>query len=263
MMAEPTPSDADRDPHFIGWLPVPRAYARFLVPVVAGLLVATAVAAGLIARGQRSPGDGRWDDDRTTTFEGVAYAEPYAMVRVPGAGGDGTVATVLLVEEGKFGAKGRMHPLDGQPVRVTGTLLYRDGVRMLELAAGDDGLRPAPLSSASADLLRRSPPQFLGRVTVRGEIVDSKCYLGAMKPGGGRTHKGCAALCLKGGVPPLLVTRDAAGGTACYLLASATGGPLGQEVLDLVGEQVELDGVLESWGDIAVLKTAGGSFCRR
>jgi hypothetical protein len=84
-----------------------------------------------------------------------------------------------------------------------------------------------------------------------------------MKPGGGATHKGCAALCLKGGVPPLFVTRDGAGGIATYLLTNATGGPLDQKVFDLLGEQVEFDGGLEAWGGVAVLKVASGSFRRR
>src|SRR5437763_1409563 len=100
-MAEPSPPDADRDPHFIGWLPMPRAYARFLTPLAAGLLIAAAVTAGLIARAQRSPGDGSWESDRTVTLEGIAYADPYAMIRVPSPDSDGTPRTILLVEEGK------------------------------------------------------------------------------------------------------------------------------------------------------------------
>jgi hypothetical protein len=260
-MAEPTPPVADRDPHFIGWLPMPRAYSRFLVPVAAGLVIAAAVTAALIARGQPSPGDGRWDDERTKTFVGIVYADPYAMIRVPGAEPGDPTATILLVEEGKFGAKDRVRPFDGQSVQVTGTLLSRGGVRMLELAAGEDGLRRRR-TGPTGDL-RRPAPQQRGRVTLRGEIVDSKCYLGAMKPGGGRTHKGCAALCLRGGVPPLLVTPDDAGGTHSYLLTNETAGPLGEELLDRVGEDVELSGELELWGDVAVLKTASNSFGRR
>src|SRR5262249_8484906 len=119
-MADPSTPNADDDPHFIGWLPMPRLYAPFLAPVVAGLLVVGVVTAVLIGGGQRSPGDGRWDDERATTFEGIVYAEPYAMIRVPGTSPGDAVVTVLLVEEGKFGAKERVRPFDGQPVRVTG-----------------------------------------------------------------------------------------------------------------------------------------------
>lgn len=51
-MADSSQSAPERDPHFIGWLPMPRSYARFLAPVAAGLVVAGAVAAALIARGR-------------------------------------------------------------------------------------------------------------------------------------------------------------------------------------------------------------------
>jgi len=248
-VAEPTPPAAD--PHFIGWLPMPRAYARFLAPVAAGLLVAAAVAAGLIARGQRSPGPGRWDD-QPTTFEGVVSAEPYAMIRVPAPDAPGTAATVLLVEEGKFGAKDRARAFDGQLVRVTGTLLHRDGVRMLELAAGEDGLRPAPHPETPPAHLRRPAPRALGPVALRGEIVDSKCYLGAMKPGGGRTHKGCAVLCLRGGVPPLFVSPGR-GETAAYLLTDPAGGPLGPAFFRRAGDPVRIHGTLSEWGDLSVI----------
>lgn len=260
-MAEPTPPVGERDPHFVGWLPMPRAYARFLVPVAVGLIIAAAAAAALLARGQRSPGDGRWDDGRTATFVGIVYAEPYAMIRVPGAGPGDPPVTILLVEEGKYGATGRVRPHDGRSVCVTGTLLSRAGVRMLELAAGEDGLRPAP-SYATAHL-RQPQPLRRGRVTLRGEVVDSKCYLGAMKPGGGRAHKGCATLCLKGGVPPLFVARGAGGVTTYHLLTNPDGGPLDQAAFDFVGEQVEADGVLEVWGDLSVFKAAGTAFRRQ
>src|SRR5258708_24539109 len=48
----------------------------------------------------------------------------------------------------------------------------------------------------------------LGPVTVTGEIVDSKCYLGVMNPGQGKVHRDCAARCLSGGTPPIFVTTE-------------------------------------------------------
>jgi hypothetical protein len=253
-MSDPVPRGEERDPHFIGWLPMPRAYARFLLPVAAGLVVAAAVTAALIARGQRSPGDGHWDDGLTWTFTGIAYAEPYAMIRVPGAEPGDPPFTILLVEEEKFGAKDRVRPFDGRPVRVVGTLLARDGWRMLELTAGADGLRPVDLPEREIAGLRRSPPRPLGRVTLRGEIVDSKCYLGAMKPGSGRTHRGCALLCLKGGVPPVFVSRNGDMGSTIYLLASEMLGPVNDSLLDLAGLPLAVDAHAECLDDIPVLR---------
>jgi hypothetical protein len=241
-------SETERDPFFIGWVKMPRVYARFLLPVACVLLVAVAVGGAVLAWGQQSPGTGVWDDD-TTTFTGVAYAEPYAMICVPGAAGG--LRTILLVNEGKFGAKDRMRPHDGKPVRVSGTLLSRGGLVMLELADGDDGLSAAELPEVEQAALRRTPKP-LGAVTLRGEIVDSKCYLGAMKPGGGRTHKGCAVLCLKGGVPPVFISRDE--GDALYLLTNADGGPLDPTYFDLAADSIRLSGRAEEWGDLRVLK---------
>ena len=100
-------------------------------------------------------------------------------------------------------------------------------------------------------------------MTLRGEIIDSKCYLGAMKPGGGKTHKGCAALCLSGGVPPMFVTRDAAGNETYYLLTDSEGKPMGKEAVDYVGDPVELTADLEQRGDLRVLKLAAADIRRR
>jgi hypothetical protein len=242
--------EADRDPFFIGWEKMPRRYARFLAPVACVLLVALVVSGVVLAWGQRSPGSGTWDD-RPTIFTGIVFAEPYAMIRVPGESG-APPRTVLLVSEGKFGAKERVRPHDGKPVRVSGTLLSRDGWQMLELADGDTGLLPSELPDTEQTALRLPPAKPLGQVALRGEIVDSKCYLGAMKPGGGRTHKGCAVLCLKGGVPPVFVARDE--GDALYLLVSADGGPLDPAYFDLAADSIRLSGQAEEWGDLRVLK---------
>src|SRR5262249_28755467 len=148
-------------------------------------------------------------------------------------------------------------------VRVRGILLHRDERRMLELAEGDDGLRPITLPEEQLRQLRRPAPQDLGAVTLRGAIVDSKCYLGAMKPGGGKTHKACAALCLAGGVPPMFVTRDPTQQETYYLLAAPDGGPLEPEVFAFVGDPVELSGRRELHGDLHVLKVAATDVRRR
>jgi hypothetical protein len=41
-----------------------------------------------------------------------------------------------------------------------------------------------------------------GLVKLTGEIVDSKCFLRVIAPGSGKTHKECASLRLRGGIPP-------------------------------------------------------------
>lgn len=248
------PTDADRDPFFIGWNPMPRRYARFLLPVAGALVAAAAVGGAVLAWGQRSPGRGTWDDG-TVTLTGIVTAEPYALLRVPDDAG--APRTILLVNEGKFGAQDRVKPFDGRPVRVRGTLLARGEWRMLEIAGGDEWVSAAEMPEAERAALRLPPPTPLGAVSLRGEIVDSKCFLGAMKPGGGRTHKGCAVLCLRGGVPPAFVSRDE--GDALYLLTGADGGPLDPGYFELAGDRVRLAGRAERRGDLRVLSVERAS----
>ena len=120
---------------------------------------------------------------------------------------------------------------------------------MVELEPGDAGLA---LDARAGTPAVAPVMKGLGTVRLRGEIVDSKCYLGAMKPGGGRTHKGCAVLCLKGGVPPVFVSRDE--GDALYLLVNANGGPLDPAFFDLAADSIRRSGQAEEWGDLRVLK---------
>jgi hypothetical protein len=252
------------DEFFVGWLSVPPDYVRFLRPLVATLLLLSAATALLVGLLQQSPGPAEWNMEEQVTFAGVAYVTPYAMIRVASESQSEPVRTIFLVEEGKFGAAERVRPFDGQPVRVTGTLLHRDERWMLEMLPGDAGIRhfvdlPADVQRRLTQV-ERNP---LGQVMVRGEIIDSKCYLGAMKPGGGKTHKACAALCLSGGIPPMFVTRDQARRETFYLMTAADGGPIEKEVIDFVGDPVELTGMLEQQGDLQVLKVASTNIRRR
>jgi len=260
----------DQDAFFVGWLPTPRKYARFLRPLVAVLLVTAAGTAVTLAFLQRNPGRGQWDTDEVRTFDGIASTRPYAMVRVPGEEPGDPPRTMLLVEDGKFGALPRVEGLvhgraAGVAVRVTGTILHRDGRWMLELAEGEKGMRRLTAEEeAKLPPLGWPAPEVLAeRVTLKGEIIDPKCYLGAMKPGGGKTHKACAMLCISGGVPPMLVTRDAANNETFYLLVTEAGGVANERVLDVVGDPVEVSCRLERHGDLLLLQVAADGVRRR
>jgi hypothetical protein len=84
-----------------------------------------------------------------------------------------------------------------------------------------------------------------------------------MKPGGGKTHKGCAMLCISGGVPPMLVTRDAAGVETFVLLTTADGATANEFVLPFVGDRVTISGRLERHGDLLALRVTSNGITRR
>ncbi|MFM9994824.1 MAG: hypothetical protein ACKVU4_03370 [Phycisphaerales bacterium] len=251
-MSDPTPIQfipPNGDEFYVGYLGVPRGQRRFLRLVVPAILWAVLGAAALVALTQPDPGPAVWDDATPRTFTGVLLARPYPMLYADDRG-DGKPDFLLLVEMGKRGAQ-RATAFDSQRVSVSGWILRRDGRLMLEMEPGEDALRAVPGAEAVPELPQIRP---LGRVTQRGEIVDAKCFLGAMKPGHGKTHKECATLCISGGIPAMLVTRDAAGAPTYYLLMDPAGGPLDSAALPFIADPVEVSGELESQRDLLRLR---------
>ena len=98
-------------------------------------------------------------------------------------------------------------------------------------------VEPASLRSKASEATSVEPTALAravgqgGTVELTGEIVDSKCFLGVMVPGSGKTHKDCASLCLRGGIPPALYVQDRAGHSSLLLLAGPSGEPIGAQAL--------------------------------
>lgn len=159
------------------------------------ILLCLSGAAAVLSGRQGDPGDGEWPGEvvEVTGWVRVAPA-PFVETRE---------GAVLVVGFNKRGARERLGGVAFATLR--GTMLSRDGVRMLELSPGDDGVTPAPpgwgIPAAPIVAWERA-----GVETITGEITDPKCFLGAMKPGRGVTHRGCAAVCIAGGIPPVLVS---------------------------------------------------------
>jgi hypothetical protein len=167
----------------------------------------------------------------------------------------GGVRGTLLVRSGKFGLAPRNRELAGRSVRVTGQSLERDGQRMIELG-GDPKPADGELNESERVLLGGPTAHSLGEVTLSGEIEDSKCYLGRMRPGDKRTHRACAQLCISGGIPAMFVARDPTGAERQLLLADRDGHSIDQAVLPYVAEPVEIRGELTQLGNLFVLKTS-------
>ncbi len=238
------------DEIYVGYQPVPPGYRRFLRIAVPVALWLTLLAALAIARSQRSPGQAVWDSS-PVSIAGTLTVRPYPVILTD----DGTA--VLLVESGKHGLAGRAQPFDGQRVKVSGWPLHRDGRRMLELEPTASAIAkdPGPAKPIPS-------PTSLGQVVLRGEIVDSKCFLGAMKPGEGKTHKECATLCIRGGIPPMLVTYGSAGQATYTLLAGPDGGPLEAGAHPFIGDYVEVSGALFEQNGLRILQLSPAAIRR-
>lgn len=249
-MANATSSEAE---FFVGYLPLPRGLRR-VAWGVCGLLLALLVGSALLlGRSTTGGGHAHFKGGQVQGLVGMLSVRPTAMLWTLDATVEGGVRGTLLVRQGKFGLGASVAALDGAVVRIAGNVIERDGQRMIELAGPPHAAGDALGSAERARILARSQ-RVSGEVRLRGEIVDSKCYLGRMRPGDRRTHRACAQLCIAGGIPPLLVVRDAQGHEQAYVLAGRDGGPIGDAILEFVAEPVSVSGELVADGDAQVLR---------
>lgn len=241
----------DESPFFIGYLPAPKRLAGFLAVCILSLL-AGFLGAGLVTGATQDdpgPGDFRFDLGRQTVT-GMVELRPYPLIRVT-AGNEhiATGHTLMLTGQGKRGVLEQATPLDGRLATVSGVLLRRGDLDVLQVAGGADGLIAAEGAAMSTGA--REP---LGRWRIAGEICDGKCLAGAMRPGRGIAHRACANLCLIGGVPPVFVAARPVAGHEFFLVAGPDGGPMPDALLAHVGAYVLLEGEIEMAGDLPVLR---------
>jgi len=237
---------------FVGYHPsMPPRYARFTRRVTAGVLTVIAAVAVALGAVQDPMGHGIFEYGTLREFSGTLVAQPYPMLLVPRPGltdRDAAYSRYLLVRPGKHGAHKLVEGHDGEHVRTEGTIINREGSMMLELFSADFVAGDAPSPGPPA------PPVPLGRRTIRGEILDSKCWLGVMKPASGTVHRGCATRCLSGGIPPLVIVDDPTVPSPQVLLLDRHGAPAGEWFKHHVGGMVSLRGELELRGKLVVMR---------
>ena len=254
------------DEFYLGWeAKAPPGLARRTRILVLTLLLLALLAAATLAISQRLIGTAVFEWGNIKNFSGIMQARPYPMLLVPRPGHTEALplySTYYLVAPWKFGLDPSLvAPLDGKPVTLSGTLIYRGNQTMIEAKPETIHAIDAPPNHqlGSGELLRAPdfvPPLVsLGRQTLTGEIVDSKCFFGVMNPGQLAPHRACAIRCISGGVPPVFVVRQADGSAIYLLLVSADGKAVNKEVLDKVAEPLEITGEVERQGDLLILRS--------
>ncbi len=250
----------NQDEFYVGYAPAPPPRLRkALVRTVLSVNVLAVALAVLLVLGQKRFAASAFEFQQFRDFKGIIQEHPYAslLVRRPGAReGVFPFSRYLLVAPGKHGAAAAVAGMDGKQIRIQGSLIYRGGDTMLELAPDS---RPVVEGTASGPA---GSITDLGAMTLAGEIVDSKCYLGVMNPGNGKVHRDCAARCISGGIPPAFLVKDAEGRSRTLLLAGADGRQLNREVLDFVAEPITIRGRLTRSGETYILRAEPGTFER-
>lgn len=228
---------------FVGYSTIPVGTKNFLRLAVAAMLVIGLGVGGWIASSQQSAGEGRWDPAMQVSTSGLLSLDPYPILHRA----DGS--SVLLVKPGKTSATSLVAEYAGKIIAVRGVPIERGGWSMLEVYRAGD------VQAAPSDNEVLAPPrQSQGEVTLNGEIVDSKCFFGVMKPGAGKVHRACAAMCLTGGMPPMLVVTGADGLRYGYMLVTQDGSSASLQVVPDVAVPVRITGALEVRGDLTYLR---------
>lgn len=232
---------------FVGYLPFPAGLKPFYRIIIPALMLAGLLAIYLYAAPTPRVGTGSWDLSTEVSLTGTVALAPYPMLITE----ERANHPLLVVQIGKIGAEDVLAPFIGQTVSISGWMIERGPWQMLEIeGAGSVSMvtDAAPLAMPEA-----SPGMF---ASLQGEIVDSKCMLGVMRPGSGKVHRDCAALCVMGGMPPMLLVKNDAGAKAAYLLTGPNGEAIGRDLVPHIAVPVELAGQLHRVGDITVMRVS-------
>ncbi len=241
------------DEFYIGYLPeAPAETVRRMRRFIFAVFGFAVVSAFLFVIAQKPFAASFFEFLQEREFSGNLIAQPHpmlVMLRPSNTGELPASSRYYLVGEGKFGADQEAAAWDGKTVKLRGKLIYREDQTMIEVAPGsiqEEVLPGKNLSSLSTQ------KKNLGAFTLRGEIVDSKCFLGVMNPGDLKTHKSCAVRCISGGSPPLFIVRQS-NRVWYFLLLSAEGESVNQFVLDLVARPIEIHGQVWQEDDLLML----------
>jgi hypothetical protein len=230
------------DEFYIGYEPqMPEGIAKRIRPAAIGLIALALTLPAVLVVAQKRFSSGIFEYGRERTIEGRLIATPYPALLVAETS-EHVAMTYWLVGPGKHGAADIVRGLDGHLVRVTGSLIARDADSMIEVASGHvvaiDTHTPPPLE----------PIRSLGPVVMRGEIVDSKCHLGVMKPGEGPAHRDCAVRCLLGSVTPMFVPSGHDRATGRLALVDPDGQPFTGSLETIAGRPLRVRGTLLARG---------------
>ena len=230
-MMDSSNSTDQHDEFYVGYLPMPDGHRKFITTLLFTLFLWFAGMAFIIVTTMREPGFARWETGAIKHWTGTLVAKPYPLL-IPD---DTNSPAIFVVSMGKHGAQDRLKDSFGKHVTLAGYELNRDGRLLIEL---DDAQSAIEIDSSATSA--EQEPQLIESIKLTGEIVDGKCYLGAMKPGDGIGHKACATLCIRGGLPPMFAAQTEKGSTIYYLLQIDGSTEYSEESLGLVGQRVQI-----------------------
>jgi len=252
----------DKDEFYIGWMP--KASVSFVKnsrKVVLVIIIAAIIIALLAAMEQKKFSTANFEFGKLTEVKGIYFNKPVACIKVINGKdifGNLSYVTIPLVGFGKHGAEGVIEDIEKEKnislnqraISLNGTLLYNDGKLLMQIDSNDKPV--TAIGNCAAESLLAAADN-LGEQTIKGEIVDPKCYFGVMKPGQGKPHKDCAIRCISGGISPVLRVSNEKNETNYYLIVGANGEKMNEAVKDFVAQPVSIHAKAVKYVDWIVL----------
>jgi hypothetical protein len=264
-----------QDEFYIGYYPeAPKSIAK-TIQIAIGLMILLIVgAAFIITKNEKGFSNSQFEYGTLTELEGVLYRKPVPMLRVltgKTADGKDLYKSVLLVNFLKFGAENLLMAYTSKGVsegesliKLRGTLIYHDGVTVMELTEQENALcgkvekknakKPTIEVRKFDKFIENRITENLGDISLKGEIIDPKCYFGAMKPAESSPHRDCAIRCISGGIPPVFVVKNSEGESNYMLITDENGNEINEKILEFVGISVKLQGKLDKIDEWFVLR---------
>jgi hypothetical protein len=256
---------------YIGWMPkAPQSFAKHVKKVLFILFPAALVIGLLLASFQKKFSAGNFEFGKLTEVKGIYYNQPVPVLKVingKDTWGNLSYITIPLVGYGKHGAetaimeieKEKDISLNNKEVTIKGSLIYSDGKTLMQVNKDDN---PVVTVGMEAPASIKQITKELGNQTIRGEIIDPKCYFGVMKPGEGKVHRDCAIRCILGGIPPLLKVQNKKGEENFYFIVGPKGEKMNEAVQDYVAEPVEVNARVVQQDDWTILYVNDSKFNR-
>lgn len=242
---------------YVGYLPnAPENLGQWLKKTISYVVVILILGSVVFGISQEQLPGITFEYGEYSEVSGFIVKSPFPTLYIPSPDGK-TYKSILLVNFGKLGAQGLVENwaisnqgLDGKMISLRGTLIYYDGISVLELSEEEASL----IRVESTQIAFQEPQEvIIGSKTLSGEILDTKCFFGVMNPGHGKTHRSCAIRCISGGIPPIFGSnmKDR---TFYGIVTGPNGMPVNDQILSIVGKTQELEGVVTKRGDLKYFK---------
>ncbi len=227
----------------------PEGFAKQIRKTLFVLFPLALIVGLVLASFQKKFSTANFEFGKSTEIKGIYFNSPVPMLKVLNGKdiwGNTSYTTIPLVGYGKHGAETAIMELEkeknvsfnNKELTLKGTLLYSDGKTLLQVSKEED---PVINIGKDADVSLMPGQTELGIQTIKGEIIDPKCFFGVMKPGEGKVHRDCAIRCILGGIPPVLKVMNEKGEKNYYLLVGPNGEKMNEAVQDYIAEPVEID----------------------